>query len=390
MAAPENQAKSTDMADILSSEGVEFLLSSEGKVPLSSCHGKKICLYFSANWCRPCKAFTPQLVQLYNSLKNGGKELEIIFISFDRDNTKFEEHFKCMPWLAVPFELNLHRRLSEKFNVDRIPSLIPLSSDGVSIEEDLIGLIEDYGAEAFPFTRERREELKAIDKAKRQGGKLELLLAHEERNYLISRDGTQTEVQNLVGKTIGLYFGAHWSPPCRSFTTKLKETYDAVCSPSFEIVFVSTDRDLDEFELNLGLMPWLAVPYHDRKARQDLCRIFNVKEIPGLVLIGPDGRPVSTDGKAVISMYGARAFPFTESRIGEVEAALRKEGEALPARVKDRKHEHVLKLDMARGYVCDWCKEGGRFWAFSCDVCDYDLHPTCVEIDNPDLSSLSL
>lgn len=96
-----------------------------------------------------------------------------------------------MPWLTLPFDLNLHRQLRDKFHVDRIPSLIPLSSDGISIEEDLVGLIEDYGAEAFPFTRERREELKAIDKAKREGGKLEQLLAHEGRNYLISRDGIQ-------------------------------------------------------------------------------------------------------------------------------------------------------------------------------------------------------
>ncbi|PON76441.1 Thioredoxin-like fold containing protein [Parasponia andersonii] len=388
MATPDYQGKCTDNSDIatiLSSEGVEFLLSSEGKVPLSSCYGKKLCLYFSANWCRPCKAFTPQLIQLYNSLRNGGKELEIILVSFDRDDNKFEEHFKCLPWLAVPFDSNLHRRLSDKFHVDRIPSLIPLSSDGISIEEDLIGLIEDYGAEAFPFTRKRREELKAIDKAKREGGKLEQLLAHEERNYLISRDGRQTPVSKLVGKTIGLYFGARWSPPCRSFTAKLTETYDAVMSSSaasstFEIVFVSTDRDLGEFEVNLGLMPWLAVPYQDRATRQDLCRIFDVKEIPGLVLMGPEGRPVAANGKAVITSYGAKAFPFTESRIGELEAALREEGEALPARVKDRKHEHVLKLDMAGGYVCDWCKQQGRFWAFSCDVCDYDLHPTCLEI----------
>ena len=108
-----------------------------------------------------------------------------------------------------------------------------------------------------------------------------------------------------------------------------------------------------------------------------------MKEIPALVLIGPEGKTVAANGKAVISSYGAKAFPFTETRIGELETALRNEGEALPARVKDGKHEHVLKLDMVgRGYVCDWCKEPGRFWAFSCDVCDYDLHPTCVEIDD--------
>ncbi|XP_024031662.1 probable nucleoredoxin 3 isoform X2 [Morus notabilis] len=363
MEAPENRPKSTD-------------------VPLSSCHGKTICLFFSANWCRPCKAFTPQLVKLYNSLKLKGEELEIIFVSFDHDDYKFKEHFKRMPWLAVPFDANLHRQLSNTYCVDRIPTLIPLSSDGISIEEDLIGLIEEYGAEAYPFTRERREQLKAFDKAKREGGKLEELLAHEGRNYVISRDARQTSVSKLVGKTIGLYFGAHWSPPCQAFTTKLAEAYNTLMNTndqcSLEIILVSTDRDVKEFELNISKMPWHAIPYED-KTRQDLCRIFDVKEIPALVLIGADGKSVTTNGKAMVSLYGAKAFPFTESRIRELEAALIKEGEALPAQVKDVKHEHVLKLDMAKAYVCDCCKEQGRFWAFSCDVCDYDLHPTCVE-----------
>lgn len=386
MEAPENRAGSTDIGDFvtfLSSEGVEFLLSGEGKVPLSSCQGKTNCLFFSANWCRPCKALTPQLVQLYNSLRVKGKELEIIFVSFDHDDNKFNEHFKCMPWLAVPFDSNLHRRLSNKYRIDRIPSLIPLSLDGISIEEDSIGLIEEYGAEAFPFTRERREQLRALDKARREGGKLEELLAHDGRNYIVSRDARQTPVSKLVGKTIGLYFGAHWSPPSRGFTTKLAEAYNTLMNTndqcSFEIVLVSTDRDAKEFELNISNMPWQAIPYEDKTTRQDLCRIFDIKEIPALVLIGADGKSVTTNGKAMVSLYGAKAFPFTESRIGELEAALRKEGAALPAQVKDVKHEHVLKLDMAKAYVCDFCKEQGKFWAFSCDVCDYDLHPTCVE-----------
>ena len=147
---------------------------------------------------------------------------------------------------------------------------------------------------------------------------------------------------------------------------------------SFEIILVSTDRDRKEFELNISNMPWLAIPYED-KTRQDLCRIFNIKEIPTLVLIGPDGKSVSTNGKAMISLYGAKAFPFTESKIRDLESGLRKEGEALPSQVKDVKHEHELKLDMAKAFLCDCCKEQGRFWAFSCDVCDYDLHPKCVE-----------
>ncbi|XWS48769.1 hypothetical protein CRYUN_Cryun13aG0104700 [Craigia yunnanensis] len=291
MADPDHQATSMPRVNFttsLASEGVEFLLSGEGrKVPLTSFDNEKtICLFFSANW----------------------------------------------------------------FHVVRIPSLIPFNSNGQSIEEDdLIGLIEDYGEDAFPFTTKRTAELKAIDDLKFQGGKIDELLAHQGRNYVVSRDGGKISVSELVGKIIGLYFGAHWCPPCHQ----------------------------KEFDVNVSGMPWLALPFEDR-TRQDLCRIFNIKAIRALVLIGPDGKPISTNGKSIITLYGAKAFPFTQSSIEEVEATLKK-GDSLPRQIQDTKHEHVLKLDMARAYVCDYCKTPGRFWAFSCDACDYDLHPTCVE-----------
>lgn len=155
---------------------------------MSEYNGKVICLFFSANWCRPCRAFTPHLLELYETLRKRGKNLEIIFISFDRDEDGFKEHFKSMPWLAVPFDVNLHRRLIDRYRVDRIPSFIPLCSDAITVEEDLIGCIEDYGADAFPFTRKRHEELKAMDKRKLEEANLEELLGHEERHFLISGD----------------------------------------------------------------------------------------------------------------------------------------------------------------------------------------------------------
>lgn len=130
----------------------------------------------------------PRLVELYDTLKKKGKSLEIIFVSFDRDEDGFKEHFKSMPWLAVPFDAHLHRRLIDRYQVVRIPSFIPLCSDGITVEEDMIGCIEDYGAEAFPFTNKRREELEAMDQRKREIANLEELLAHEGRNFLISGD----------------------------------------------------------------------------------------------------------------------------------------------------------------------------------------------------------
>ncbi|GLU01107.1 hypothetical protein SLE2022_184320 [Rubroshorea leprosula] len=385
MAGPDTLLQGMDTTKfvlILASQGVDFLLAPEGKVPLTRLDGRRVCLFFSANWCRPCRTFVPQLVQLYESLRTRGKELEIVFVSFDQDENRFNQHFHCMPWLAVPFNETLLKNLRDSYQVDRIPSLIPLSSDGIPVEEDLIGLIEDYGAEAYPFTWKRREELKAADDAKRRGVKLEELLSQEDRDYVVSRDSGKVPISQLVGKTIGLYFGAHWCPPCRTFTLQLVEAYNELISngaQSFEVILVSTDRDQKEFDLNLSSMPWLAIPFEDR-TRQDLCRIFNIKAIPELALIGPDGKTITTKGKNMISLYGANSFPFTESRIAEIETSLKKEGDALPQQVKDTKHEHMLKLDMAKAYLCDSCKKQGRFWAFSCDLCDYDLHPSCLEL----------
>ncbi|KAK7410329.1 hypothetical protein VNO78_01033 [Psophocarpus tetragonolobus] len=384
MAGLNFEATYTDNHDILkifAAEGVEFLLSCEGKVHVSECNGKIICLYFSANWCRPCRAFIPRLVELYETLGKRRINLEVIFISFDRDEDGFKEHFKSMPWLAIPFDVNLHRRLIDRYRVDRIPSFVPLCSDGITVEEDLVGYIEDYGADAFPFTRKRLEELKAIDERKREDANLEELLGHEGRNFLISGDDRKVPISELAGKTIGLYFCAYWSPPCCTFTVQLTDAYNnlkAAKGDCFEIVLISTDRDLKEFNVNKSSMPWLAVPYEER-TRHDLRRIFGIKGIPALVLIGPDGKVISVNGKFMVSSYGAEAFPFTESRIRDLEAALIKEGEALPQQVEDVNHEHILKLDMAKAYVCDSCKKHGKFWTFSCDVCDYDLHPSCLE-----------
>ncbi|OVA19297.1 Protein kinase domain [Macleaya cordata] len=319
---------------VLASEGIEFLMSSDGNVPLSFLDHKTICLFFTANWCRPCKAFTPQLVQLYNTLRRKDtKLLEIIFVSLDQDETGFKEHFKCMPWLAIPFDLvNGRQQLRDRYNVNRIPSLVPSLSptDGEFFIEDAVGLIEDYGIDAFPFTRERREELKAIDYARRHEGKLEQVLLLD---HVVTRDGRKVQILELIGKTIGLYFGAHWCPPCQAFTRQLADAYNDINIQEierFEIIFISTDKNQEEFDLNISTMPWLAIPYHENKTKQDLRRIFEIKTIPALVLLGPDGKILSTNGRASISSYGAKAFPFTESRITEVEAAIAEEGNGLP------------------------------------------------------------
>ena len=72
-------------------------------------------LYFSAHWCPPCVGFTSKLEEFYNKFKN--KNLEVVFVSSDRDQDQFNEYFQEMPWFALPFE-DRDRKVSDFFLAD--------------------------------------------------------------------------------------------------------------------------------------------------------------------------------------------------------------------------------------------------------------------------------
>ncbi len=79
-----------------------------------------ICCYFSAHWCAPCRQFTPILSEMYDHLKSvfPTHGLEIVFVSRDRDESSFQNYFRSMPWLSVPFSSEggdaLRKRISER------------------------------------------------------------------------------------------------------------------------------------------------------------------------------------------------------------------------------------------------------------------------------------
>ncbi len=113
--------------------------------------GKTIGIYFSAHWCPPCRAFTPNLVKFYNSLKKDGKPFEIVFVSSDRDKKAMYKYMKemKMPWLALPYGDKHKKSLSSEFNVRGIPKLVILSSSGELITENGRGDVKGGDTSVF-------------------------------------------------------------------------------------------------------------------------------------------------------------------------------------------------------------------------------------------------
>merc|ERR1719408_201549 len=104
--------------------------------------GKKaVLVYFSAHWCPPCRGFTPVLAKAYGVYDEG--DIEVVFISADRDQASFDEYYGEMPWAAVPFEArDLKDKLSARFGVRGIPMLVVLKADGSLVTDNGRGAVQ--------------------------------------------------------------------------------------------------------------------------------------------------------------------------------------------------------------------------------------------------------
>jgi len=271
---------------------------------------KQIGIYFSAHWCPPCRGFTPTLSARYKELKDSG--FEVVFASSDRDRGACKEYFEEMGgWLTLPFEdRELKEKLSKKYKVSGIPTLIIL--------DDKAELLSDSGRNFitskadFPFVPPT--------------------IASSLGDKLVKKvDGKVVEVATkdaLKGKNVALYFSAHWCPPCRGFTPKLANIYksmkqqvaDGKREDDFEFVFVSSDRDDPSFQEYFAEMPWLALPYSNRKGKSDLSEIFGVRGIPSLVTLDADLKTVinkSARGSASGDADGLE-FPWHPKAVNDV------------------------------------------------------------------------
>ena len=128
---------------------------------------------------------------------------------------------------------------------------------------------------------------------------------------LYNADKDKVSAAALKDKKIGLYFSAHWCPPCRKFTPMLVKAYNEMKADGkdFEIVFVSSDRSKkDMFNyMEETEMAWLAVSFKSDE-RAELKKRYGGSGIPKLVIIDDDGKVITSDARGHVSMDGAKAF----------------------------------------------------------------------------------
>ncbi|KAJ9708913.1 hypothetical protein PVL29_000756 [Vitis rotundifolia] len=377
----ETARKEQSLRSILVSQSRDYVISTDGKkVPVSELEGKFVGLYFSLSSYKACLGFTPTLVDVYEKLRAKGESFEIVMISLDDEEESFKKYFGSMPWLALPFRDKSCEKLARYFELSALPTLVVIGPDGKTLHSNVAEAIEEHGIQAYPFTPEKFAELEEIEKAKREAQTLESILVSGDRDFVIGKDGVKIPVSDLVGKNILLYFSAHWCPPCRAFLPKLIEAYQKIKTKeeAFEVIFISSDRDQTSFDEFFSGMPWLALPFGDKR-KASLSRTFKVHGIPSLIAIGPTGRTVTTEARNLVMIHGADAYPFTEERIKEIEAQYEEMAKGWPEKMKHALHEeHELVLTKRRIYRCNGCETQGHLWSFYCEECDFDLHPKCA------------
>ena len=93
---------------------------------------KLIAFYFSAEWCGPCRKFTPQLVDYYKRVSAEHPEFEVVFYSSDKSQYAMEKYMRDenMPWLAIDFAKLKEKEVLKKNAGTGIPALVLVDSTG--------------------------------------------------------------------------------------------------------------------------------------------------------------------------------------------------------------------------------------------------------------------
>ena len=117
-------------------------------------------------------------------------------------------------------------------------------------------------------------------------------------------DGTEIDWKSYRGKVVLIDFWATWCGPCVGEIPNMTKMYEKYNAAGFEILGYSLDQDLDalhKFEEERKL-PWKTASQKlslDSKAKKyvDLSEYYGITGIPTMILVGKDGKVLSTNAR---------------------------------------------------------------------------------------------
>ncbi|ESO89073.1 hypothetical protein LOTGIDRAFT_183025 [Lottia gigantea] len=128
--------------------------------------------------------------------------------------------------------------------------------------------------------------------------------------------GEEVDVSSFCGKDkyVGLYFSAHWCPPCKGFTPVLAEFYNKLNAEGkkLEIIFISSDRSAEEFKNYFDSMPWLAIDISETDITKQIKEKYGIRGIPNFTLLdGETGETIHQNARnEVTSDTEGKNFPW--------------------------------------------------------------------------------
>lgn len=137
-------------------------------------------------------------------------------------------------------------------------------------------------------------------------------------NEFVSHNGKIDDSSVKSAQLVGIYFSAHWCPPCRNFTPILAEFYKEVNKngKKLEIVFASSDSDEKGFKEYFESMPWIAFPFGGDK-KEEMSDKFGVSGIPMLVILNQEGQTISTNARGEVTSLKEKAWDTWVSKVVE-------------------------------------------------------------------------
>ena len=130
------------ISDFLKGDLVQMHNRSSARLDEMALANKKlIAFYFSAEWCGPCRKFTPKLVDYYKRVASEHPEFEIVFYSRDKSLYAMEKYMReeNMPWPAIDFSKLKEKEILAKNAGNGIPSLVLVDSTGKVISSSQSG-----------------------------------------------------------------------------------------------------------------------------------------------------------------------------------------------------------------------------------------------------------